>query len=432
MAAPCQNGTDRVLYVYDRVCPKEVKKRQIYNKYGVSRRSGDAPKGRRSNAEKIYGAGIDPQRYAPNGQRRVDPRTANRRRENMSGQGFDPARSRRPSQPSGSGRTSGERRAEYKSYERYEKGRNNSHSYNYRPGRVDGGGAVARNRSFKLVIDRIVNLFETIDERGRRDESIAKRNAIYGKKLYEYRHAISTALLLVMITAVFFFAVYKFFFVITDITVEGNGIYTTEEIIAASGIVSGDNLYSFRASEIENAISFRCPYIKIADIHRTIPKYVSIAVEEESPKYICDIYGDKLLLSSGLRVLGQADPSDVGIYTVLILPAVDYSVEGRVIEFENKKHENYIRSVLSDVSESAFGEDSVVGTLDLSDEHNITMTAYGKYLFKIGEPTDCAIKLRMADKTINFDSFDRTSPARIDLSKVGEATVRYDLKLEVE
>ena len=82
---------------------------------------------------------------------------------------------------------------------------------------------------------------------------------------------LSPVLLVLLILATFVFVVYKTFFVISDIEASGMTMYTESDVIEASGIQEGDNLYSFSTADAENNITFHCPYIKNADITRTMP-----------------------------------------------------------------------------------------------------------------------------------------------------------------
>ncbi len=307
-----------------------------------------------------------------------------------------------------------------------------AHAYTYRPERAEYGAEAVSDRPFKLILDRIVNLFESVEERGRRDEMLAKRQAIARKRFYEHRHAISTAVLLVLVALLFVFLVYKLFFVVSDISVNGAEAYTGERIIAVSGINTGDNLYSFSTADAESQITFYCPYIRTADISRTIPNTVSITVTEDTAMYVADIYGERLLLSAGLRILGVADGTNDRGLCELILPNVVYSVAGRVIEFEDAGDERYVRDVLSAISASSYSEKGEVDLIDLSDEYDITLNVAGKYIFRIGSEDECARKLLMAESTMAHQNFDKNTPAYIDLTNVGEASVRYDHKLSFD
>lgn len=392
---PREYGDD-VLYVYDRVCPKQSKKRQINRTYGTadpgvgqtSRQSGSPP-------NRVYGkAFADSQRQRAKAASRIDGTRYH------------------------SGSEAGRPRTQ------------TSHAYTYRPGDVNGGEAV-KNRPLKLMIDRIVNFFESIEERGRRDEAIAKQRAIAWKRFSEYKHIIGTALLLLLITIIFVMLVYKMFFVVEDVSVSGTERYTKEEILLSADVDIGDNLYSFAASDAENAITFLCPYIKSADINRTIPKSVAITLEEDKAAYYTMIWGDCVKLSSGLRVLEIADKETAAAegLTELVLPPVKYSVAGRVLEFSDARNERFIRNVLSEVSKSSLAAAGMIDALDLSDEYDITIESGGRYLLRVGGEEDCDLKLRMAYKTMTSDKFDQLLPARIDLSEVGKAIVKPDASL---
>lgn len=380
---------DKVLYVYDRICPKQFKKRQINRTYGPEYSRRDV----HVNQNRVYGKA-----FAESQRRRAEAYA----------------------------KASGANRANVKN-----SSCRGSPSYSYRPGKAGGGEAV-RERPLKLLIDGIINLFESIEERGRADERIAKQRAIARKKLSEYRHAIITAIILVLISVVFLTFVYNTFFVIKNVSAEGSEIYSSDEIAASAGFNLGDTLYSFRSSDAEDEITFRCPYIKTADVRRSIPNSVSINVEDDTAVYIAKIWDEYLVISAGLRVLDSLDEEEECDLIELVLPPVNYSVAGRVVEFEDQRDERFIRSILLEISESSLGTSGMVDKIDLSNEYDITIQSCGKYIMKLGDESDCDLKLRMAYKTVTDEQFDSSMPAKIDLSEVGEASVRYDLQLTFE
>lgn len=380
---------DDVLYVYDRVCPKKSKKRQINRTYGPEYSRSEM----RNNPNRVYGKA-----FAESQRRRAEAYA----------------------------KASGARRVNAKN-----SSRRGAPSYSYRPGKAGGGEAV-REKPLKLLLEGIINLFESIEERGRADERIAKQRAIARKKLSEYRHAIITAIILVLISVLFVAFVYNTFFVIKNVSAEGSEIYSSEKIAESAGFDLGDTLYSFRSSDAEGEITFRCPYIKSADVRRTVPNSVSITVEDDTAVYIAKIWDDYLVLSAGLRVLDVFDDGEECELVELVLPPVDYSVAGRVIEFADQRDERFIREILLEVAESSLGTSGMVDKIDLSNEYDITIQSCGKYLMKLGDETDCDLKLRMAYKTVTDEQFDASAPAKIDLSEVGEASVRYDLQLTFE
>ncbi len=70
------------------------------------------------------------------------------------------------------------------------------------------------------------------------------------------------------------------FFRVEAVTVSGNQRYTREEIIAASGIELGDNLYSLNKIRIDQNIRATLPYIGDLTINRSLPSTIVITVTE--------------------------------------------------------------------------------------------------------------------------------------------------------
>lgn len=382
-----RRNESEVLYVYDRICSKNVKKRQINRAYRVNRKqqntAGKTTAGR--SAERPFGTDF-----------------ANQQRK----------------------------RARTNPYKQ-----RTSRAYQYRPNGYSGtsyGYEAVKTRPFRLIVDKLINLFESIEERGKRDEAIAKQRALAWKKFSEYRRIIVTTLILLLMTALFVGVVYKVFFVIEEVNVSGSDIYTEEEIIASSGFSQGDNLYSFAADDAENTITFLCPYIRTAEIDRSVPKSVNVTLTEDTAVYWANIWGDTVKLSAGLRVLEVVDERDTEGLIELVLPPVKYSVAGRVIEFSDKRADRFIRAVLDEVGQSALAGAGMVDAVDLSNEYDITLESGGRYLLRIGDETDCDLKLRMAYKTLTAKDFDTLLPARIDLTEVGKAIIKPDASLTLD
>lgn len=396
-----------VLYVYDRVCKKESKTRQILQEYG-------------SGVTEI-----------PNAQ-------PNQKTERPFGRAFAESQQKRAEEAL---RTQSDRaRTASKSAWTDVAGTvytdNAGNEYIYRPGAVGDGEAIAK-QPLQYIRDRIVDMFENLETRRKNDEDSAKRQAIAHKKFTENRHALITALLLIFVTALFMAFVYFAFFVISDVTVDGTENYTDEEVIEAAGFEMGDNLYSFHAGQAEEMILFRCPELKTAQISRTVPNSVDITLTEDTAVYYADIYGSCAVLSSGLRVLeytSEEEAAERGL-TRLVLPSVRESVAGRVVTFARERDLRYIRSVLDAAESSLLYKEGRIDKIDVSDEYGIRVICDGMYILQLGGEKDSDLKLRMAYKTIEDSSFDREMPARIDLSNFSEsveASVRYDMRLNIE
>ena len=270
-------------------------------------------------------------------------------------------------------------------------------------------------------------------ESGRREKyGEARREAGERRRAILRRRWLILAAASITILSVLMFLGYKFVFVVRSITVKGDGTYTAEQILEASGISEGVNLYSFRASTVEKNITLRCPYIGSVEVDRDIPNRMTITVTEENPMYYAVVFGEYKLLSQNLRVLGEvASKEDVPEGVIkLKLPTVSYSVAGRVIKFADEKRERSVRSVLTIAADSGIREKLTM--IDLRDQFDMSMVCSGKQKLMVGSEADLEYKLKIAEKILENEMFESDSKYKIDFTVDGKTGVVPDELIEVE
>lgn len=94
------------------------------------------------------------------------------------------------------------------------------------------------------------------------------------------RVSILFAILAALLTGVCMVLACTVFFRVEEVVVEGNQRYTQEEIIAASGIQMGDNLYALNKVSIDRKIRTQLPYVGELSINRSLPSTIRIDVTE--------------------------------------------------------------------------------------------------------------------------------------------------------
>lgn len=408
-----KSGTARgepIFYIYDRVTTRSQKDAEMRRRFGHSvSRAYDRP--RQTGSRRIVMNGPFPGNTPPKAPSDVGAKTQIFRKP----AGTEPHRPTR-----GKGRPAGKTGPERMRYARFE-----------HPGGGNTGGAATVPKHKKLLLDSIVNFFDTIEERWQRDVDSAKKQAVLRRKFVEHRRGLFLALVILAILALFVFGVYRLFFVIRHVEVDTASAYSAGEIQSAAGIADGDTLYSFRSADAADAITFRLPYIKSAAITRTIPSSVTIVTENDEMRYYTEIYGETVALSGGLRVLGPVAPDTAAAAGAirLYLPAVEKAVAGRVLVFRDAKKERAIRELLAETEKSVLSDR--IGMIDVRSEQNIQMNCDGAYRLTFGSGADAGLKLRMANKTISDSLFETGMLARIDLSATGVASVQYDLRLDL-
>lgn len=243
---------------------------------------------------------------------------------------------------------------------------------------------------------------------------------------------IARALLAFITVAAIFCAltyiVYRFLFVISDFEIEGTTRYTPEELISAAGVTEGDNLYSFSSRVAEENVRAACPYVKSLKVKRSVPDTITFIVEEHTPAFYADIYGETFILSDDLTVLGEGDDTD-GLCR-LRLPAVTRAVAGSKIEFESTTQSSRITDTCRAVTASELAKR--IGVIDLTDPFKLNMECDRKYLLVFGTYDECDLRLRVACAVLKDEMFENENKAKLDLTNTSETTVTIDNTLVFE
>lgn len=71
------------------------------------------------------------------------------------------------------------------------------------------------------------------------------------------------------------------FFTVETLTVEGNQRYSTQEIVAATQVTLGENLFTVNRSAIQERVTQQLPYIKSFTVALALPTGLHFIVEEE-------------------------------------------------------------------------------------------------------------------------------------------------------
>lgn len=186
----------------------------------------------------------------------------------------------------------------------------------------------------------------------------------------------------VAIVAVIF--VMSVFFRISDIQVKGNVHYTPEEIIRASAIEEGDNLFFFdRIAAITRALS-KLPYIEDITVERSLPNKVVITVEESTALAYLELGEEQWTLDHRCKVLGKAAEGETEslIAVVGIHPGTLMIGEQMQTEDLDTELVEYLAEVLDQIEarELTYG----VRSINFSDPQSPEFDYMGKYTVVLG------------------------------------------------
>lgn len=246
------------------------------------------------------------------------------------------------------------------------------------------------------------------------------------------RRVVSVMLLLILFSLCALALTYKLIYVIDDVTVTGTSRYSASEILEASGVSVGDNLYSFKASAAEARVTFRHPYVRQLQVRRSAPSSVLFEVTEDQAVFYAEIYGEVYELSDALRVLSRTTveaAAENGLIR-LRLPAVDSAVSGRVLSFAEEKYGIQIRKVLEQLESTDLM--TRITSVDCRNPGMLQIVCDGQFLLDFGTLEDMEVKLKIAQAVLADELFSTGVKASVDLTSTGATSVVLDDQLDMD
>ena len=129
-----------------------------------------------------------------------------------------------------------------------------------------------------------------------------------GQRRYGRSGVLARIFVMLLVVAIFIFCA-AIFFKITDIVVEGNNLYTDEEVVEASGLALGDNLLAVSRGTVAGRIQASLPYVEDVQVGRALPGTVTVTVRESDAVYaVYAANGTVWLMNSSGKLLEQASP----------------------------------------------------------------------------------------------------------------------------
>lgn len=208
------------------------------------------------------------------------------------------------------------------------------------------------------------------------------------------------------------------FFNISDIAVTGNSHYTSDEIIAASGMQVGQNLFRLNKFKVIKKLHEKMPYLSEITIDRHLPVGIEIIVNESVP-FLCVTDGeDCLILDENLKVLEkvQTAPENMPVVTDL---AVTNSAVGSVLTAENGADARLLALTVS--LKENIGDDMVTA-IDVTTSYKVTFEYMNRITVNVGTVENIDLKLKLVKHVIDENKSQEN--AKIDVSSGYRATYR--------
>ncbi|PYG89801.1 cell division protein FtsQ [Ruminiclostridium sufflavum DSM 19573] len=138
------------------------------------------------------------------------------------------------------------------------------------------------------------------------------------------------------------------FFIVDEIKVSGSAKYSPKDIIAGTGLVTGQNIFKMLGEKPRNLFSFRfidreqsvyqsMPYVKSVSVRPSLPKAIKIRIQERTPFAILEAQGTSMLIDSEGYALEAVKNSELKKkYFKIIGTSVDSFNLGQAVKFKGE------------------------------------------------------------------------------------------------
>lgn len=213
------------------------------------------------------------------------------------------------------------------------------------------------------------------------------------------------------------------FFRSEQFTVEGADHYSAQDVIDASGMKLGENLFLCDKSAGEQRIESSLPYIEEAKISIKIPNTMVITVTESKPAFIFKNGSEYIIVSSQGKVMEKVQGSAEKYDAPTVIGCTVKSAElGQEISFKESGILSILKAVAEGIDENEF---SGIKEIDITNTARVCLNYSNRIKIILGIPEDIGYKLKTA-KIIISDKLSETDAGELDVSSCkGESKASY-------
>ena len=178
------------------------------------------------------------------------------------------------------------------------------------------------------------------------------------------------------------------FFRVSTVEVEGNQDYTDEEIVAATGIDAGDNLFFLNRIGAISRMMARLPYIQEATVSRVLPDKVLITVKESNAIATVQSETSAWMIDRNCKMMTAVTESEaMGLIPVTGITAVLPNVGDPIQPKEGDEGKiEYLSEILLEIEVRNL--QSRISEIDFSDPTNPSLYFDDRFEVKLGTKGD--------------------------------------------
>ena len=205
------------------------------------------------------------------------------------------------------------------------------------------------------------------------------------------------------------------FFRVQEIEVNGSVSYTDEEVIEASGIDIGDNLFFINRFGASSRIFSKLPFVEEASIERSLPNKLIITVDESFAMAYVNWEGQNWMMTGNCKLLGSGTGDELKglIHVMNVTPTEPKAGEIMKVDAGDSLKLSYLQTLLHSMQLVDMTSD--VADLDMDNPANPSFRYLGRFTVKMGPNDNTDYKLRMLLSSVEQMESDITGT--VDLSE---------------
>lgn len=203
------------------------------------------------------------------------------------------------------------------------------------------------------------------------------------------------------------------FFKVDTISVTGKSSYTNAQIVSASGIKTGTNLFRIQKEDAIQKICSSLPFVADAEIKLSPPSGVKIKITADTPKYVIKLSKEYAYTDENLKALeSRADTKKyTGVITITGAEITNFK-PGTVISLKDKTQLKTIKNIAAAIKEVGLAK---VTGIDVTDSYQLSVIYDSRISIIIGTSLRAGEKLQDAAAIIKSE-IEATDKGSLDVS----------------
>lgn len=225
----------------------------------------------------------------------------------------------------------------------------------------------------------------------------------------------------IMICVVIVFAPTVFFRVST-IEITGDTRYTQDELVAASGVQQGDNMFFLDTGRIAQKLYEEYPYLETVTLRRRLPSTLQIEVSDRTPVLSVESGDTYLLMDMSGKIVDETSSEATDMVAVTGADAGDLSVGDTVGEEQEK-----LLTVLNLMElMTQYELNTEIKSIDIEKAYDVRVQYADQYTILFGNLSELEHKIQFLQAILRESSLPESGV--IDLTDDKEARYRPSLE----